>query len=299
MDGLALLRLLNLGTHPALFEKRQERFKVVFIYPYPAAFTGRTHAEMGELARLAPPINERCTDAQLFGYLFAPRLRMLPAGLLRSCSKTFLTDTQIDEEVVTTIKCCPLGCEPGGISRPYRDGYHQRITAYLHSHFRLAWAFVVGPSNFPVAQMQKRGQSTDNKLNELVDWSRRARAAIKEKILEMRPQEQKDNERWETLAADLRSSLKPISEIDQGHSPYSRPLFVSSIVGKVERLAMNGETELVNKALALVTDYNANHPKAAITSSGRSQTSPMTKQKPMTPSSTRSRKRWHRRRGST
>ncbi|CAN5447157.1 hypothetical protein BH10PLA2_BH10PLA2_08380 [soil metagenome] len=147
----------------------------------------------------------------------------------------------------------------------YRDGYYQRITDYLHSHSRLASAFVVGPARFPVDQMQKRGQSTDNKLTELVDWSRRARTSIKEKLLEMRPQEEKDADAWRGLEADLRSSLETISEIDEGNSPYSRPLFVSSIVGKVERLAMNGETALVENALALVTDYNAHHPKPAIT----------------------------------
>jgi hypothetical protein len=37
---------------------------------------------------------------------------------------------------------------------------------------------------------------------------------------------------------------------------------MNSIVGKVERLARNGETELVCQAVAPVTDYNARHPPA-------------------------------------
>ena len=53
----------------------------------------------------------------------------------------------------------------------YRGGYYQKLTDFLHSHSRLASAFVVGPAKFPGTQMEKREQSTDNKLIELVDWS--------------------------------------------------------------------------------------------------------------------------------
>jgi hypothetical protein len=148
----------------------------------------------------------------------------------------------------------------------YRLGYLSRMTAYLHSHTNVVSSMIAGPAGFPITRMQKRGQSADNKLNDLLEWRARARKAIKEKLLDAGPEEEKQAIAWRALERDLRGSLGTISAIDDGNSPYTRSSFVNSIVGKVERLANNGEVALVEKALALITDYNAHHPKPAISS---------------------------------
>ena len=83
-------------------------------------------------------------------------------------------------------------------------------------------------------------------------------------MTDARPEDEKQNHEWRVLERDLRSSLIAISDIDDGQSPYTRSSFVNSVVGKVERLAGAGNVELVDKALALVTDYNAHHPKPGI-----------------------------------
>jgi len=146
----------------------------------------------------------------------------------------------------------------------YRQGYLQRFTAYLHSHSRCASSMITGPARFPVARQQKYGRWADNKRDEWLDWRKRARASIERKLLDARPEKEKDAEAWNRLALDIKDSLAVITEIDAGRSPFCRSNFANSIAGKIERLARNGELELTRKALQLVRDYNAQNKKPAI-----------------------------------
>jgi hypothetical protein len=146
----------------------------------------------------------------------------------------------------------------------YRQGYLERMKAYLASHSSLASPMIAGPSNFPVRRMDKLNRWTDKKVDDLIEWNKRAREAVKRKLLDARPEEEKAEHAWRVVESDLAGSLSAIREIDEEGSPYTRALFVSSLTGKVERLAANGETELVAKALQLVRDYNASHKKPAI-----------------------------------
>jgi hypothetical protein len=146
----------------------------------------------------------------------------------------------------------------------YRQGYLQRFTAYLASHSRCASSMITGPARFPVARQQKYGRWADNKRDEWLDWRKRARAAIEQKLLDARPEEEKEAAEWRAIQRDILGSLHVIHDIDAGRSPYSRSNFVNSIVGKVERLALAGEVDFTDKALQLVKDYNADHPKPAI-----------------------------------
>lgn len=146
----------------------------------------------------------------------------------------------------------------------YRQGYLSMTNAWLASHSNIVSTMIAGPSNFPARRMEKRGQWADNKINGLLEWDERAGAAVKRKLLDARPEEEKANHAWRLVERALSSSLEAIRQIDEERLPYTRSLFVSSIAGKVERLAANGEAEIVAKALQLVRDYNASHKKPAI-----------------------------------
>lgn len=98
----------------------------------------------------------------------------------------------------------------------------------------------------------------------MVEWNERAHAAVRRKLLDSQPEEEKASHAWRVLERDIQGSLNTIEAIDSGTAPYSRPLFVSSIAGKIERIAAHGDTELVAKALQMVRDYNAAHKKPAI-----------------------------------
>lgn len=139
----------------------------------------------------------------------------------------------------------------------YRHGYLIRCNALLASKSRVVSTMIAGPSGFPVDRMRKRSDSEHNRLNELLEWDKRAQEAIKRRLLDARPEEVKASAEWNRLAHDIAGSLGTIHRIDAGAEFYTRSAFVNSIAGKVERLAKNGEVDLVNKALDLVRLYNA------------------------------------------
>lgn len=148
----------------------------------------------------------------------------------------------------------------------YRQGYVKHLSAYLQSHSNVVSSMIAGPARFPVARMQKRGQWADNKVNELLEWDRKARAAVKSKLLDARPQEEKDAAEWDAIRRDINDSLNTIEAIDAGRLPYARPLFASSIAGRIEQLAQAGEVELVKKAVGRLAEYDLSHEKPAFTS---------------------------------
>ena len=147
----------------------------------------------------------------------------------------------------------------------YRQGYLGRMKAWLSSHANVASPMITGPARFPTARNQKRSQWADNKAAELTEWEAKARAAVRRKLLDARPEEAKADEEWDRLRRRIADSLETIKGIDAGTLPYSRPLFVSNMVGRLERLARNGETALVNKALSLIREYNATADRPAVT----------------------------------
>src|SRR5437667_3138828 len=108
---------------------------------------------------------------------------------------------------------------------------------------------ITGPARFPLAGNEKRGRWADAKRDEWLSWRTRAREAIKRKLLDARPEDVKAEQAWQALARDIKGSLNVIAAIDAGQSPYTRSAFVNSIAGKGERLAMQGEVVLAEKAL--------------------------------------------------
>ena len=56
----------------------------------------------------------------------------------------------------------------------YKEGYLKRLNAYYLSQGRAASSMIVGGSNFPVARMEKINISIDNKLKDLLEYSKRA-----------------------------------------------------------------------------------------------------------------------------
>lgn len=85
----------------------------------------------------------------------------------------------------------------------------------------------------------------------------KALKAIARRVEAAKPQEQKDDEAWDALRRDIGSSARTIIEINNGTNKYSyKPLFVSSIYGKVERIAKHGNVELVERAIAFIRELN-------------------------------------------
>lgn len=70
----------------------------------------------------------------------------------------------------------------------YRQGYRQRYLAKLASDSRCVSWMIAGPSNFPVRRMEKRNNVAHKRLEELIEFRRRAKAAIAKTLCpELRP----------------------------------------------------------------------------------------------------------------
>uniref|UniRef100_UPI0019810356 hypothetical protein n=1 Tax=Paludisphaera soli TaxID=2712865 RepID=UPI0019810356 len=148
----------------------------------------------------------------------------------------------------------------------FRDGYYQRVIAFHASYSRVVSSFIAGPSNFPVERMRKRGDAAHNRLNELIDYRKKAAEAVRRKVLAARPVEAVDAEEWGRLQRDVRRSLATIAGIDDGtERGYDRSAFANSIAGKVERLAKAGEVRLVERAVELVQAWQEERAKPAFT----------------------------------
>jgi hypothetical protein len=60
----------------------------------------------------------------------------------------------------------------------YREGYRKRYLAYLHSNSRCISMMITGGSNFPVRRNEKRNNIAHKRLNEFLEFRKRALAAI-------------------------------------------------------------------------------------------------------------------------
>lgn len=70
----------------------------------------------------------------------------------------------------------------------YRDGFRKRYMAKLHSQSRCASWMITGPSNFPADRMNKRADIAHKRLNEMLDFRKRAMHAITKTLCpELRP----------------------------------------------------------------------------------------------------------------
>lgn len=147
----------------------------------------------------------------------------------------------------------------------YTEKYVNYYLTYLSAKGRTASSMVTGSSKFPTERNRKALDSEHNKYEAFQNWREKAKKAIVKRIKRNKPEDQKQNEDWQSLKNQIIKKATVIVGIDNQTEPYSRPLFVSSIVGLIERQAKNGKKDLVNKALDLLDEINKLHKKPIIT----------------------------------
>ncbi|MCS4503315.1 hypothetical protein NYO91_04390 [Arhodomonas aquaeolei] len=86
----------------------------------------------------------------------------------------------------------------------YKTGYLKRLRAKLGADSRTMSAMVAGPSNFPSRRNAKRNETANRRTDELLDWSERARKAIRKKLTpERQPVSSTDPDAVEKLRTQL------------------------------------------------------------------------------------------------
>ena len=87
----------------------------------------------------------------------------------------------------------------------YRQGYVERLRAYLSTKSGIVSSMIAGPSNFPARRMEKKNAAADNKLRDLIEFDKRAQAAMSRRLSDA-----SDARRIEEAggpAADLRNQI--------------------------------------------------------------------------------------------
>jgi hypothetical protein len=86
----------------------------------------------------------------------------------------------------------------------YRAGLATRTLAYLRSRSRCLSSMITGPANFPTARNQKRNATADKRSEELLDYRKRAKAAILRKLWpDLQPIRAGDGDALDRLKANL------------------------------------------------------------------------------------------------
>ena len=147
----------------------------------------------------------------------------------------------------------------------YKKRYFVMLCKYLNARSRTASTMITGSSNFNVRRNQKRVDIAQSRLEELLEWRERAQVLLIKRINAARTGEQVLDDEWVGVEARLKRSLSTIRAIDEDTAPYSRGLIVNNMVAKIATLANNGKVELVERAYAVVQEYNETHQKPAVT----------------------------------
>ena len=133
----------------------------------------------------------------------------------------------------------------------YIDNYVKYLKSWLGAMSNCYSVMITGGSNFNNSRHEKANRAENARREEFLNWRERALKAIEKKIEENKPIEQKTNERWEKLRKEISQ------KIEWG--------FVANCYSMIERLAHNGELELVNNCLNLITEYNSTHSRPFMT----------------------------------
>jgi len=133
----------------------------------------------------------------------------------------------------------------------YISNFISYFSKWLSAHSRCASSAVTGGSGFNVRKTEKANNAEHNAIINFNEWQEKAKKAISKKIEQNKPAEQKFDERLESLKAQISQKIEWGS--------------VANCYSMIERLAYNGEVELVKECLILISEYNDTHKKPFVT----------------------------------
>ena len=147
----------------------------------------------------------------------------------------------------------------------YCEQFRAKVCDLFARESRIASAAVTGPARFPVAKNQKAISSYAGARADFEEWRKKATKAILRRIENSKTQEQRDYEEWMETRKKILIELAAICDIDENKGWGYRALFVSNLYNFIERKARNGKMAIVEKAMALVEEYNGKHKKPIFT----------------------------------
>lgn len=163
-----------------------------------------------------------------------------------------------------------LNDDLSNIPEQYHDEYYRKfhdfVSGILDRESRIASAFVTGHAKFNNKRNDQANRAYENACTEFGKWRESKMKGIARAIEAAKPQEVRDEERWQSIQKGLDSTATSIVDIDRNGGPYSRSLFVNSLYGKAETLAKNGDKAMLDRYVERVNWWNNQIKKPLFTS---------------------------------
>lgn len=155
---------------------------------------------------------------------------------------------------------------PEEFQEEYYAKFHSWVAEILAKESRVASAFVTGPAKFNFARNEKAINAHRKACEDFDAWREKRIKAIHKAIENAKPEEQRNEERWASIRAEIDRTAENIIDIDVNNAPYRRALFVNSIYNKAETLARNGDKEMLDRYVEHVKEWNTKVKKPLVTS---------------------------------
>lgn len=135
--------------------------------------------------------------------------------------------------------------------KKYQSSYLEKKNDLLYRRSGIASVMITGGSNFPVERMKKRNEIDHRKTGEYLDWKKKQKAVIRRAVNKKLSESEKQSDLEAVISKDLK--IASTKEFRGEKVPlYMRNGAKNRIVGKVQTLVRNGQTEEVDKILKMI-----------------------------------------------
>lgn len=157
------------------------------------------------------------------------------------------------------------------IPEAYHAEYYEKFRSWVETlfakHANILSAMITGPARFNHRRNDAANNSYDKALQDFNKWRVSYPQKVAKKIDAAKSPEERADAEWQKFKHEILMNMATIKAIDEGtERGYRRALFVSSIFGKIERMANNGRTDVVLRALDFIKEYSEGLKKPIFTS---------------------------------
>lgn len=148
----------------------------------------------------------------------------------------------------------------------YTENYKRYFSAMIAANSRCASTMITGPARFNTGRNEKACNSYDKSVTAFREWRKRALESISKAIEAAKPEDQRIEEEWQKVKANIDDTASTIHGIDTGTvRGYSRALFVSNLAGRLSTYVNHGNVEIIDRAVAHIREWNGKVKKPIVT----------------------------------
>ncbi len=142
----------------------------------------------------------------------------------------------------------------------YYEKFKSRVGILFFKQSSILSPMITGPARFNNRRNTSANNAYERAVEDFDRWRMGYAKSIARSIEAAKSPEQRASEELECFKKELLPTMTSIVEIDEGRARgYNRALFVSSLYGKIERKAYNGQSGMVVAALDYIKEFSTNY----------------------------------------